>query len=1166
MIDNLSLSSKKTSSQLSNGSPNPFSDSTSRDRTHERETYQHPEVAKQEEANILRAKILVALIILLAASSVGTSTYLLVKHQEKTNFENQVKSLRDCITQLCAENVSRQKATQFFSALEAFTTSISSQATSEHAFLKTNWPFYAVPDWSVKAEQLADLTGVSDAEVAFAVVVEQDEYAEFNDFAAQAIPQSYRESVRNEKLNMTADEFWNRTIPFVHFLDPENNYQPTPLTGPQLSVPLVQYYPLQLGSFSRTTMMYDTMAAPGSATLFNITRAIKKPTIGFAALRASDGTQVVGSQVIHPIFDTPYTDVKDRKHVASTGIRLHWLDYFKNILTEGEFGIIVVLKTACPDLCNRDDGRTARVASYRIDGSNAEYLGDSDMHNPKFDSMEISDVFVDLGIDESQLPEGVTCVPTLSLHVYPSEDLEMSFQTNDAVTFTAVVAVIFIFTSLVFLLYDYFVRRRQTKVMERIMRQDKIVSNVFPTAMRDRLYQKQEQQKGKNMKNLDRKLTEDFDLDFEGDSNSFGSAPLADLFPSISVVFADIAGFTAWSSAREPQQVFVLLETLYGAFDKIAYRHSVFKVETVGDCYVAAVGLPEPVEKHAVIACRFARDCLKKMKEVTLKLEVALGPDTGDLDLRTGIHSGQVTAGVLRGERSRFQLFGDTMNTASRMEQSGERNRIQLSLATADMLTDDGLAQWIMPRSRKIYVKGKGDMQTYWLRKSKARKHKGSDLKSDMSTLAESAETGEESDSVEDIGLGFNSDHEGGMTKIERLVEWNVEVLATLLQQIIASREGVVSDIATLSKAERQTGKGGGTVLDEFTPIIPLKRFDAQDLRARRRPSSIDIGDEAKSQLRSFLSQIAGMYRDKNQFHNFHHASHVTASVKKLLTRIVKVGEGNGLAVTSQGYPNDDDDLLAGHSYGITSDPLTQFAVLFSAIIHDVDHPGVPNAQLVKENTRNAQIYKKSVAEQNSVELAWDILMSDDYSSLRACIYQTEADLRRFRQLVVNAVMATDIVDKELQALRKNRWEAAFSNASPPTPSGFGSRQGQEDYDDRKATIVIEHLIQASDVSHTMQHWHIYKDWNKRFFMECYRAYKGGRADSDPSENWYKGEIGFFDFYVIPLAKKLYSCGVFGVSSDEYLNYANANRDEWVREGEAIVQQYLDEYNCDDET
>mmetsp|Transcript_15174 Transcript_15174/g.37208 ORF Transcript_15174/g.37208 Transcript_15174/m.37208 type:complete len:298 (-) Transcript_15174:63-956(-) len=290
------------------------------------------------------------------------------------------------------------------------------------------------------------------------------------------------------------------------------------------------------------------------------------------------------------------------------------------------------------------------------------------------------------------------------------------------------------------------------------------------------------------------------------------------------------------------------------------------------------------------------------------------------------------------------------------------------------------------------------------------------------------------------------------------------------------------------------------------------------------------------------------MYQD-NSFHNFEHASHVTASVKKLLKRIVKVDEGNGLKTPSENVDLVD---LAGHSYGITSDPLTQFAVVFSAVIHDVDHPGIPNSQLLTENTRNAQIYKKSIAEQNSVDLAWEMLMTDEYNDLRACIYHTEEEQKRFRQLVVNTVLATDIADKELQALRKARWETAFSHSATDAHD--------IESEDRKATIVIEHLIQASDVSHTMQHWHIYKKWNEKFFMECYGAFKAGRADVDPSINWYKGEIGFFEFYVIPLAKKLDNCGVFGVSSHEYLNYATANRDEWIREGESIVQQFLAKY------
>lgn len=81
--------------------------------------------------------------------------------------------------------------------------------------------------------------------------------------------------------------------------------------------------------------------------------------------------------------------------------------------------------------------------------------------------------------------------------------------------------------------------------------------------------------------------------------------------------------------------------------------------------------------------------------------------------------------------------------------------------------------------------------------------------------------------------------------------------------------------------------------------------------------------------------------------------------------------------------------------------------------------------------------------------------------------------------------------------------------------------------------------------------------WNQHLFNEMYLAYKAGRIEKDPSEGWYQGEMGFFDFYIIPLAKKLETCGVFGVSSHEYRNYALANRREWESKGEAIVAEYM---------
>jgi len=141
-----------------------------------------------------------------------------------------------------------------------------------------------------------------------------------------------------------------------------------------------------------------------------------------------------------------------------------------------------------------------------------------------------------------------------------------------------------------------------------------------------------------------------------------------------------------------------------------------------------------------------------------------------------------------------------------------------------------------------------------------------------------------------------------------------------------------------------------------------------------------------------------------NPFHNFEHASHVAMSVQKLLCRIVAPkansnAQGSGAVMSL---------------HGIMSDPLLHVSTVVAALIHDVDHPGVPNSTVVKEQTSLAAVYKnKSIAEQNSVDLAWDLLMDDVFVDLRRVLYTTEEDFKRTRQLIVNSVMATDIMDKE---------------------------------------------------------------------------------------------------------------------------------------------------------
>ena len=268
-------------------------------------------------------------------------------------------------------------------------------------------------------------------------------------------------------------------------------------------------------------------------------------------------------------------------------------------------------------------------------------------------------------------------------------------------------------------------------------------------------------------------------------------------------------------------------------------------------------------------------------------------------------------------------------------------------------------------------------------------------------------------------------------------------------------------------------------------------------------------------------------------------------SVAKLLSRIV----APDLDVTSANCSS----TLHDHTYGITSDPLTQFACILAALIHDVDHQGVPNTRLIEEEDNVAIKYKgRSVAEQNSVDLAWALFLEPQYSELRGAICPTEKELNRLRQLVVNTVLATDIMDKELKKLRNQRWDKAFSSDM------MDANETNQNKVNRKATIVLEHLIQASDVCHTMQHWHVYRKWNERLFEEMYVAYKTGRAKADPSTFWYQGELGFFDHYIIPLSKKLSDCGVFGVSSDEYLNYALRNRKEWEQRGHSIVAEMIE--------
>lgn len=154
------------------------------------------------------------------------------------------------------------------------------------------------------------------------------------------------------------------------------------------------------------------------------------------------------------------------------------------------------------------------------------------------------------------------------------------------VLLTAVAGVL-LFAVAMFFAYDRLVERRQTLVLRKAVQSTAIVSSLFPEAVRDRLMNTASGSKDANAKNLNA-----FRDRLNHKPNSFGESnngphndvddTIADLFPNCTVFFADIAGFTAWSSTRDPSQVFLLLQNLYQAFDKVASRRKVFKVETIG--------------------------------------------------------------------------------------------------------------------------------------------------------------------------------------------------------------------------------------------------------------------------------------------------------------------------------------------------------------------------------------------------------------------------------------------------------------------------------------------------------------------------------------------------------------------------------------------------------
>ena len=282
------------------------------------------------------------------------------------------------------------------------------------------------------------------------------------------------------------------------------------------------------------------------------------------------------SAMIYPVFDG---FGQDKKVVGVLDTSVYWRFLMNEILPENIYGIVCVMENS-----------QGQKHAFEIRGQNTVYLGQDDVHDSKYDHMERSIDLVSYLL-EAAGPESRSFTAAgvsgqflnYTLRIYPTDDFREIFVTGEAAWDSAGVAMVFAVAICIFLVYDCCVQRRQRIVLERAVRATAVVSSLYPENIREHIINDDTNSPGKPSKRGNAFLRS------EMKESAMVTQPLASKYTDCTVYFADLAGFTKWSSTREPEQVFQLLETLFKEFDAVAAKWGVFKVETIGDCYMAVV-------------------------------------------------------------------------------------------------------------------------------------------------------------------------------------------------------------------------------------------------------------------------------------------------------------------------------------------------------------------------------------------------------------------------------------------------------------------------------------------------------------------------------------------------------------------------------------------------
>jgi atrial natriuretic peptide receptor A len=566
----------------------------------------------------------------------------------------------------------------------------------------------------------------------------------------------------------------------------------------------------------------------------------------------------------------------------------------------------------------------------------------------------------------------------------------------------------------------------------------------------------------------------------------------------VTIFFSDIVGFTSLAGQMRPIQVMKMLNELYTEFDKLVEKHHLYKVETIGDAYMVVGGAPDnisaPLAAERVAA--FALDAVNFVRDFKTQ-------DGDQIFIRAGIASGPVVAGVVGQSMPRYCFFGDTVNFASRMESTSKKMKIQIAEVTYRLLQDAPTLNFALEKRvdgdvAGVHVKGKGHQITYWAQGFERR-----------------CETTRKVVEVPTMPHDLHFDVEAAPRNLPLIEEDKVANIDDDAGKY--SADEIYSALTSqawekLGHAESICGATDDTATIVARASAILKHHLLQVMRKRNNDENATMSLAAQLQIRHFVSEVAATYRSV-KFHNLSHAMHVMTSMNKLLPET------------------------------LDEDPLNGFSLVFSALVHDAGHTGMSNKILKETHHPLSTKYNDDVpiAERESINIALEILFRPEFETLRSAILPEVLDKIQFTKILFQGILVTDIATPERVKLGVERFQVAQNEQGqyetrlcPLAPylddifDGVGLDEEVKTefpdefiitHDGLQKCVKNEHLMLLSDISHLLQGWENFAKWNFRLYKELMVCFKNGQCD-DPRSGWYQGQVGFYEHYILPLAKR----------------------------------------------